>query len=530
MNKAILFCRVSSREQEVEGYSLPAQEKLNATYAEAHDFKATKTFAISESASGKKQREIFDSMLLFTKKNDIKILIVEKVDRLTRSLRDAVKINEWLNEDVEREVHFVKENVVLNRDSKSNEKFIWNIKVSVAQYYIDNLSEEVKKGQKEKLAQGWLPTRPPLGYNSAGEKGHRIHIVDVAKVHYAKKMFMLYETGDWSLAKLAEHLYDEGLRSENGFKIPKSRIHEYLSDPFYVGLNRWNGELYPGKQETFISQETFDKVQQLLKGKTTPKYSKHLYLFKGLIHCDECKGTITWETQKGIIYGHCNHYRNCSQKKWSTESKVDEQLLDHFAKLEIKNPRIAEWIRKALKEIHRDEIDYYSNTINELNKRHEQVQKRLDNLYDDKLDGKITQDFYDRKFKQFSEEKTDIVKTIQKHSNANIKNYELGVNIFDLSQRAREIYLKARTIEDKRSLVSLVFGSLTLNEGILDAKVSKTFQVLAEAVELTNSSKTPHKERFAQNIFEPAKQAFVEPVTDTKRSPLGASRPIWLRW
>src|SRR3989339_877878 len=222
--KTILFCRVSSREQEETGYSLPAQEKLLQDYSEKKDFKIARKFSISESASGKYQRKSFDEMLSYVKKNDIKIIICEKVDRLTRNLKDAVSINEWLNENSERQVHFVKENCVLSKDSKSNDKFIWNIKVSTAQYYIDNLSEEVKKGQKEKIAQGWLPTKPPLGYKTTGEKGHKIHIIDDIKAPLIREMFELYSTGNHSTLSLVKEMYKKGLRNRTGRTVGKSRL------------------------------------------------------------------------------------------------------------------------------------------------------------------------------------------------------------------------------------------------------------------------------------------------------------------
>src|SRR3989344_4242123 len=195
--KTVLFCRVSSKEQEETGYSLPAQEKLFNEYSNKRQFVTSKIFSLSESAGGKKQRDIFLEMIKYVEKNGIKVIICEKVDRLTRNLKDAVTINDWINKDPERQVHFVKENFILSRDSRSNEKFIWNIKVSVAQYYIDNLSEEVRKGQKEKLSQGWLPTKPPPGYKSIGEKGHKIHILDEDKAILVKRMFEQYSSGKY---------------------------------------------------------------------------------------------------------------------------------------------------------------------------------------------------------------------------------------------------------------------------------------------------------------------------------------------
>ncbi len=483
--KAVLYARVSSKEQEETGYSLPAQEKLLKEYAGRKNFKIAKIYSISESASGKNQRKVFDEMLNFARKNNIKIIICEKVDRLTRNLRDAVRVNEWMNEDSEREIHFVKENCILTKDSKSHEKFIWNIKVSVAQFYTDNLSEEVKKGQMEKIREGWLPTKPPLGYKTIGEKGHKIHVIDERVAPLIKKMFELYATGNYSIKKLVQIMYEEGLRTRGGNKLCKSRLAKLLSDPFYYGGIYWNGQIYQGKHEPLISKELFDRVQVILKRKGTPKYKKHFPLFRGLIRCDECGGLITWEVHKNHWYGHCNRYRNCSQKTWTRQEKVEEQLLPYFDQVTIKNPMLAEWIKKALKESHKEEIEYHNKAIEELKRRYDQIQRRLNLLYDDKLDGRITPEFYEEKFKQYTKEKEEIVVAMERHSNAQTKYFELGISILELSQKAKEIYQKA-TIDEKRMLLSLVFSDLRLNEGKLKAVFSKPFEILANSVVKTN--------------------------------------------
>jgi len=515
--QTILFARVSSREQEETGYSLPSQEKLLKEYADKKGFEVAKKFSISESASGHKQRNTFNEMLSYIKKSNIKIVVCEKVDRLTRNLKDAVCINEWINSNPEREVHFVKESCVLNKSSKSNEKFIWNIKVSVAQYYIDNLSEEVKKGQIEKIRQGWLPTKPPMGYKTIGEKGHKIHIVDEEKASFLKKMFEFYATGNYSLKKLTQKMAEIGFRTRGGNKISKGRLAKIISDPFYYGKIRWNNKIYQGKQEPLISGELFNRVQQILKSKTTPKYRKHFYLFKGLIGCAECNGRITWEKQKGFIYGHCNHYRNCSQKIWAKEPEVEKQVLKVFGKLQIKSPGLVDWIRNALKEGHKDETEYHTTALSELKQRYERMQKRLDSLYDDKLDEKIDKDFYEKKFKQYSEEKESVLEAIKKHSQSNSKYFELGMNIYELSQKAPEIYQKATT-EEKRQLLGLVFDTLSLREEKLSFVYSKPFEILAEAVKETNSSKVLDLAKSQPEIFEQPfltqKQAF-SPAFDT---------------
>lgn len=500
--KAVLFCRVSSKEQEETGYSLPAQEKYLRDYAQKNKFNVEKVFAVSESASGKIQRKVFNEMVTYIRKNNIAVIIVETTDRLTRNFADVPTIDKWVLEDENNQIHLAKEGCILNKNSKSHEWFMWRVKVATAEYYVRLLSENVKKGQKEKIAQGWLPTKPPLGYKTVGEKGHKTHIIDIEKAPFVKRMFSLYATRNYSLKSLTELVYKEGLRNEAGNKIVKSRIHQYLSDPFYIGKIRWNGELHDGNQETFIDEDTFNKVQEILHSKGTPKYRKHAYLFQRIFLCGECGGTITWEEHKNIIYGHCNLYKDCFQKAWYTEESVGNLLAEKLIKLQIKNKRIVDWIRKALKEGHQDKIVYHSTSLDELRQRGTQLNKRLEKMYEDKIDEKITEAFYNTKAKEYKEELKEIGKSIQKHNNANEKYYELGSNLYELSQRASSIYQKAKK-DDKRLLVNLVFSELYLKDGKLVANYSKAFELLSELAELTNSSKMPENEKIVARIFEP---------------------------
>ena len=203
--KSVIICRVSSKEQEDTGYSLDAQEKLLQEYADKNNFKViAKPYRITESASGKVARKKFLEILQFIKKNNINLILCEKIDRLTRNLKDAAIVSDWVHEDKGHEVHFVKENFIVSQNTKAHENLVWDMKVAVARFYTNNLSEEVHKGQKEKIAQGWLPTKPPTGYKTIGEKGHKIHVIDNETAPHLKKMFELYATGNYSIQKLGE--------------------------------------------------------------------------------------------------------------------------------------------------------------------------------------------------------------------------------------------------------------------------------------------------------------------------------------
>src|SRR5581483_4769515 len=108
--KSLIYARVSSREQEETGYSLDSQEKLLKEYADKKGYPVAKVFRISESASGKQIRKTFNEMLQYAERYGIKIILCEKIDRLTRNLKDAATVSDWMSADPEREIHFVKEN------------------------------------------------------------------------------------------------------------------------------------------------------------------------------------------------------------------------------------------------------------------------------------------------------------------------------------------------------------------------------------------------------------------------------------
>ncbi|MEA3450109.1 MAG: hypothetical protein U9Q85_04025 [Patescibacteria group bacterium] len=85
-------------------------------------------------------------------------------------MKDGAVISDWVIADEKRQVHFVKENFVVSRNTRAHENLVWDMKVAIARFYTNNLSEEVKKGQKAKVEAGWLPSGYKFGYKTVGEK------------------------------------------------------------------------------------------------------------------------------------------------------------------------------------------------------------------------------------------------------------------------------------------------------------------------------------------------------------------------
>ncbi len=522
---AVGYARVSSKDQEDTGYSLPAQEKLLQEYAGRGGLNLAKVFAIQESASGRVQRKIFHEMLDYMKKYKIRAAIVETTDRLTRNFSEAIEIDKWLLEDYSRQIHLVKENCVLQKDSRSHEWFMWRVKVATAEYYIRLLSENVKKGQKEKLAQGWLPAKPPLGYKTVGEKGRKIHTPDEVTAPLVTQMFELYAKGGLSVKTVNQKMYETGLRNRNGHRICDSHCHRLLTDPFYYGMNRWKNQVTKGEHQPIVSSETFHKVQELLRGSYAPRLRTHHPLFQGVFRCDECDCQITWEKHKGRYYGHCNHYKNCKQKDYVREDRLDMDVADAISKITLmkSDPRIVRlisWVQDALKESHEDEISFRDNATGELKKSLDVLTRRLDNLYDDKLDGKINGEFYQKKFDQYKKEQEDLMRNLESHQNANLKYYEMGITVLELIKNAGEIYLDLnRTPDEKRVLMSFIFENLRIKDGKFVANYKQPFGILMEKLTEYHDDDDPNF-----TTIEPEKM----PMDKEKSRAFGSAHPIWL--
>jgi len=493
-NKAVMYCRVSSKEQEETGYSLPAQEKLIKEYSTREHNKIgkiNKIFSIAESASGAKQRKVFSDMMEYVVKNKVNIILCEKVDRISRNFKEALVINDWLEEDPKREVHFVKQNLIIHHNSKSDEKFRWDIEIVLAKKYIANLSEEVKKGQNEKIAQGWFPTTPPLGYKTIGEKGHRIHVIDEDVAPYIKQMFSLYSMGNYSTASLEKKMYALGFRTRAGGKAVKSVIHKTLSNPFYYGKFVWNGELYQGRHEPIISKDEFNEVFDKMTRPNSPYNNNNMTELRGKVFCGNCSKTISWEKQKGSWYGGCKQCkaRIDKKKKYILQEDLEDELLEHLTSIAPKNEKVIEVLKIALKESHGEEIERYETQFKSINNQLERIQQRMRTMYDDKLDNRITGELYDDKVKQFQEEKELLLNSLDKLESDNSEYYKVGIAIHELALRSRDIYLsKKATTEERRLLLSYAFSNIHILEGKITPEYTKSFKFLSEWMPKVNES------------------------------------------
>ena len=202
MIDAVLYARVSSKDQEREGYSIPAQLKLLQDYTLKSALRVVRVFVDVETAKVAGRTQFNEMVQFLASSKSCRTIAVEKTDRLYRNFRDRVTLEEF---DIE--VHLVKEGKIIAKNSKSQTKFMHNIQLAVATNYSENLRDEVCKGMRQKAALGIYPSRPPLGYRN--NKAERTIEIDPTNAPIAQRIFELYGSGNHSLSTIRKAIVSE---------------------------------------------------------------------------------------------------------------------------------------------------------------------------------------------------------------------------------------------------------------------------------------------------------------------------------
>ena len=471
--KAVSYARVSSKEQEKEGFSIPAQSRLLLEYANQHNFMIAKEFVDVETAK-QAGRTGFSEMLAFLKANpSIRIILVEKTDRLYRNIKDWVTLDE-----LGLEIHLVKESIILSRDSRSSEKFMHGIKVLMAKNYIDNLSEETRKGMNEKAEQGIWPSNAPLGYlNVTGKDSKKTIIPDFEAAPLIAKAFEWYATGDYSIKQVAAMLKEAGFafkRSHNS--VPQSTIHKILRNRIYTGEFDWDGQNYKGKYEPIITMELWQTVQNIFDNRSSgrKKVRKHDFAFSGLIQCGYTGGSLVGDLKKGkYIY-----YRAIGAKgiPYVNEHELEKQFGEALKRLQFDGD-VLNWVCTALKESQVDKQQYHEETLSRLQGEYSRLDSRIDAMYIDKLDGKITETCFNGKAGAWREEQQQILVKIQSLQNASQCYINEGIQLIELAQNAYSLFI-SQSAHEKRRLLNFMVSNCTWKDGLLIVNLKQPFDII----------------------------------------------------
>lgn len=468
MKKAVILARVSTLRQEKEGLSLQdIQLPLLRDYARDNDFDVVKEFVFSESAD-RKIRTKFNEMIEHVKKNpDIKAIIAFRVDRITRNFRDAVEMDN-LRLDHDKELHFAHDRLVIDQKSVGRDIQDWDLKVFLAKQTINRLKEDAFVTAERKLANGESPGGAPFGYVNRPDENNRNWIfVDDSNAQIVQKVFEWYSTGSQSMLEVRNKVNDVF-----GTRYVKSKIEGILKNPFYVGTLLYRGIEYPHRYENIISQDLYDKVQEVRAGynKKHFKFAGLPFAYRGLIHCADCGCILTPEKKtkkngKTYLYYHCTQYKGKHGAMWLTEDELTQQFSSLFNQLHMPRSEVDD-ITNTLKSSHKDKINFHDDLLERYQTEYKTYENRITKMYEDKLDGSITQSFYEEKRKEYRDKQKVLHAKMAKLHVADEEYYLNSEYLLKIAMHAKELF-ESSEAQEKRLLLKMTLQNLRLEGKIV---------------------------------------------------------------
>jgi site-specific DNA recombinase len=406
--KYFLYARKSSEDEEKQVMSIEAQLFELKEFANREKIVISEVFEESKSAKQPGRSE-FNKMLtkIYASKEPIGILAWHP-DRLARNSVDGGQVIYLID---------IKKICALKFPTFWFEPtpqglFMLQVAFGQSKYYSDNLSENVKRGVRQKLRRGEYSGVAPIGYvNNLKTKNIE---PDSVKSKVVKRLFKEFAKGEHTLDTLRDRMNLFGIVSKAGLKLAKSSARYMLTNKAYLGIISLHGEAYQGNFEPLIDKETFDAVQRVLEGRGKPRKSKlsHDFPFLGLLKCGECGGSITAQYAKGN--GGIYRYYRCTKKmnikcgqRYLREDKFISAMEIQLQKVSISD----EWAEIMFAEIEKLEnqtgadMRSFAQNIEREIKDNEQ---KLDKLVNAFLDGLIDQKAYQKRREELIKTKADL--------------------------------------------------------------------------------------------------------------------------
>jgi len=404
--KYIIYARKSTEEDDRQVLSIEAQ------LVELKEFAAKEKLEIIASLCEAKTakepgRMKFAEMLSLIEKGKANGIISWHPDRLARNSVDGGRI-----------IHFVDRGLIKSLkfptfwfEPTPQGLFMLNIAFGQSKYYVDNLSENVRRGMRQKIRNGIWPVWAPIGYLNNPKT--RAIDVDLKKVPKIRKLFELYATGKHNLKSLANWCKENNLKGNLGKEISTSNIQKILQNVFYLGLMKYKGEIFEGRHEPLISKKLFDKCQEVMakRGKVQ-EVRKHNFAFLGLMKCASCGCSITAEIQKGHNYYRCTKKKGiCQEKHYLREELLSEQIKSFLQKVSLSS-QDADKILAALENEQEQAKQQTQTKVENLKKQLKQAEAKLGKLLDVFLTDVLSTEEYAAKKQELLSQKVSLQEKI----------------------------------------------------------------------------------------------------------------------
>ena len=405
------------------------------------------------------------------------VIVFDKIDRYTRNSnsKEVSELND-LCKSGKIEIHFPSDSLYINQKSSAQEHFMLNMGVSTAQYYSDSISDNVKRRNQQKWRDGEWCGKAPIGYmNTVKPDGKKWIETEPSTAFIVLEAFEMYASGNYSLRDIARKWREDyGLIS-----IHSSRIDQVLKNPFYYGEMRVMEKLYPHAYTPIITRSLFEKAKTVREGyKIKPhRWGGLPFSYRGLISCTECGCRITFETKKGkYIYGHCTRKKNKHPMKYVSEAVITNQIQEFFRAIQIPKDAYI-MLDDILRKSHENKKASYYKNIQLVETEIQKYQIRKEKIYEDYLDGKISEEFYGRKFQECG---LKLKLKQEERESLELIDDQFYLSVSHLLNLARDLpdLFKKGDQEQKRQLLNLTVSNLELDWDLLRWKTKEPFKTM----------------------------------------------------
>jgi len=473
MNKYFIYARKSTDAEDKQVLSIEAQ------LVELREFAKKQNLFIKEElfeAKTAKQpgREVFNVMIKRIERDEANGILAWHPDRLARNSMDGGKIIYLTDTGKLVDLRFP----TYNFENSAQGKFMLSIIFGQSKYFVDSLSENVKRGFRQKLRRGEYPGFAPLGYKN-NVLTHSIEVVpeDARKI---RELFELYATGRYSIAELRKLATASGLASRRKHvPLSNSNVERLLKNHFYYGAFEFNGELHEGTHPPIISKELFDKAQAALSLRSKPRINgPHYHVFRGFIRCDTCGCMITSEIQKQrYIYYRCTRKRGTCNQPFVREEALVSQINDTIEKV-----AISEKEQRYLFNTIEQELANFSTVASSalaVNNRVSEIDKKLSILLDGYVNQVISEEDYKQKKTSLLSERMTLKEKQAKIDGKGKIWLELARTIVTSAGQASYI-AREGSFEEKREFVKKIGSNFRLAGATLLFSYNLPYNFLAQ--------------------------------------------------
>lgn len=469
MRNFYAYIRVSTARQGEHGVSLEQQRQAIEAYAKKNDLAIIRWFEERETAA-KRGRAVFGQMLKLLTTGQAAGVIIHKIDRSARNLKDWADLGELIDAGVA--IHFVNESLDLN---SRGGRLSADIQAVVAADYVRNLREESKKGFYGRLKQGVYPRPAPLGYQDQGAGQPKTpHPVEAPLVRMA---FELYSTGTYNIERLVKEMHRQGLRTKAGKIVGPAIMLRTLHNPFCTGLIRIRktGESFPGAHQPIVPMALFERVQATLTGKVNRRYQKFCFLFRQLFTCANCRRCLIGERQKGHVYYRC-HQKGCPSLTMR-EDRLEQSILKELRRLEYSQEE-KDYFRQKITSMAENWLAQRENTLAGMNLQLSQTDQRMSRLTDAYLEQAIDKPTFEQRKTALLEERRRLQDQIDGLASEGRSAPDCLRDLVELAGSAYLLY-RFGLDEERRDLVKRVSSNRTLDGKSLTIMLELPFNLIA---------------------------------------------------